>query len=280
MRWLRIPTTTTTTAETRCAGPPAATAAADAELSTAWRESKVTAAYASKLLNDPDLYDPACRLKEIQKEFKINTTPSLHIGDNIEASIATVDPHAWVALPDTTMHGRRSRFHDAKQPNGHARMLTCTTDAKPTEIARVVPEAVAYVYINSTAPAERLLNDVIPMVMAEDGAAVVRVHNPGLELVRRALVRGSIWFESLKLCKPATSDALETEVFAVYEGFSSLRGEAPSASEEGWDDAVRHFEATRSKCLTQALDLIAYFNGVGLDTEEDCATHERQARRR
>jgi hypothetical protein len=247
-------------------------------LLSAWRESKVPTAYASKLLNDPDIYDPACKLKEILDEFGFVSSPSLHIGDNVEPSISTVNSDGWMALTDTGA-SKRSKYYSAKQPNGHARMLTCTTAAKPADIARVISVPVAYIYMDSVVNIEDILHDVIPTIMAPGSTLVVRVPNPILDYIRGPIIRASTYFKTLKICKPRTSDALDPEVFAVFERFSvSESASETNVCEDNWNEAVRDFESIRAKNVGNALDLIAYFNGIGLDTEEDCDVHERKTR--
>jgi hypothetical protein len=249
-----------------------------AALFSARRDKPIPSAYSSKLLNDPRVYNQVFAMKEIESSFRICLGPSLHVGDDTEASIDTVAHlDAWVALPETSAtanpHGKYSR---AKQPNGHARMLTCVTSTKSSEIVRMVPNLCAFVYINCVDGVEKLLVEVVPRVMARNGTLVVRVPNPLLDHVAGPLVSATnLHFKSLKLYKPACTNVLEPEVFAILQGFASFSN-ITSSSVAGWNLATAKAEATRADNVNKALDLIAFFHGLGLDTEEDCAVLSRK----
>lgn len=215
-------------------------------------------------------------MREIIEEFGLTTIPSLHVGDKVEDSIAAVEQDGWVALLETGPPSSKKKhpFYTAKQPNGHARMLTCSVGSKSSEITRVIPERVMYAYLNvSSLNILKITNDVIPAVMAKGGSLVICVSNPLLDHYPSSVLAVSGFFQTATICKPLRSDVLEPEIFVVLQGFASSK-HSPCACESSWIETIQLTESIRAANTNKALDLIAYFNGIGLDTEEDCSNHE------
>lgn len=241
--------------------------------------NEVAFRYATRLYNGGNTLDPARHVAELLAFWAPPLAPSLHVDDHPGYSVRGLSE--WVTLLSAHRGEYDPALLEAKQPTGHARVLSCTTDDDSTTLVRAIQERVRFVYIDAThlftrGALPKLFGTVLPKVVDRGGWVIVRLQTPNDgELARVIVDAAAKGYGSLHLCKPTSSDLLSQEVYAVLQGHGSVGG-CPTTL-DGWWHVTSSFTERWNAHVRSAHDVFAYLDAIGLETDTQCRQHHDNA---